>query len=47
MLFYGSRADTEMARDFFVAAPLHQQAQYLLVSRGYFDVVKIDHWLFV
>jgi hypothetical protein len=47
VLFDGARADAQMARDFFVAAALNEQTQYLLVSGRYLDIVKIDHWLFV
>ena len=45
MLFHGARANTEMARNFLVAASLNQQLQNLLVSRGDFDIVQIDHGL--
>lgn len=47
MLFYGSWADVQMARDFLVAAPLHQQVQHLLVSGCDLDLVEINHWLLV
>jgi hypothetical protein len=45
MLFHGTRANTEMARNFLVAASLNEQLQNLLVSRGDFDIVQIDHGL--
>lgn len=39
MLLNGARADTQMARDFLVAASLNEQVQYLLVSGCYLDIV--------
>ena len=39
MLFNRPRADVQLARDFFIAVPLHQQMQDLLVSGGYLDAI--------
>jgi hypothetical protein len=46
VLFDGPRADAQVAREFFVAASLHQQTQYLLVSGRYLDIVEVDHLAF-
>jgi len=43
MLFDRARADVQPARDFLVAASLHQQIQDLLVPGRHFDFLKIDH----
>jgi hypothetical protein len=38
VLFHGSRADIQFCGDLFVAAAVHQQPQYLLISPGNFHV---------
>jgi hypothetical protein len=47
VLFHRPRADIQMARDFFVAASLHEQTQYLLVTGSYLNFIKVNHGLFV
>jgi hypothetical protein len=47
VLFYRPRADIQVARDFFVAASLHEQPQHLLVTGRYLNLVKVNHGLFV
>ncbi|SPE22646.1 hypothetical protein SBA2_1020005 [Acidobacteriia bacterium SbA2] len=47
MLFYGARADVELARNLFVAAALHQQVQDLLVAGRNFDLIQVDHVAFL
>src|SRR5205085_2023398 len=43
MLLHGTRADVELTRDFFIAAALHQQLQYLLIARRNLHVIEINH----
>jgi len=45
MLFYGARADVELIGDFFITATLHEQLQNLLITRGNFHLIKVDHCL--
>src|ERR1700690_3471714 len=47
VLLHGPRADVQMAGDLFVTAPLYEQVQYLLITRGNLDLVEVDHGLFV
>jgi hypothetical protein len=47
VLFHRPRADIQMARDFFVAASLHEQTQYLLVTGSDLNFIKVNHGLFV
>jgi hypothetical protein len=43
VLFHRAGADIEFRADFFIAAALHQQLQYLLIAARDFDVVEIKH----
>jgi hypothetical protein len=43
VLFYGARADLELARNFLVTAALYEQVQDLLVTGRYFYLIQIDH----
>ena len=43
MLFYGARTDVQLFRDIFVAAPLHEELQNLLVTIRDLDVVQVQH----
>jgi hypothetical protein len=47
MLFHGARADVELARNLFVAAALYDQVQDLLVAGSDFDLIQVDHDLFL
>jgi hypothetical protein len=43
VLFDRARANLQLARDFFIAAALHQQIQYLLIAGRDLDFIKINH----
>jgi hypothetical protein len=43
MLFHRPWTDIQLTRDFFIAAALHEQMEYLLIAGGDFDLVQIDH----
>jgi len=43
VLFHGAGADREFGGDFFVAAPLHQPIEHLLVTAGNFDLIEVQH----
>ena len=43
MLFHGARADVQLLRNFFVAAPLYQELQHLLIALRDFDFAEIHH----
>jgi hypothetical protein len=45
VLLDGAGADLQFRRDVFVAAPLDQQLQHLLIAAGDFDLLQIDHVL--
>jgi hypothetical protein len=43
VLLHGSWTDAEFGGNLFVAAPLYQQLQHLLVTPGNLNVVQVDH----
>ena len=47
MLLHGARADAELAGDLLVAAPLHEQSQYLLVPGRNLYFIEVNHGRFV
>jgi len=44
VLLDGAGAHLQLRGDIFVAAPLDQQLQHLLIAAGDFDLLQIDHY---